>query len=111
MLERADDEPDLVFGHHVPVELVGVVVQVVVEFGIAPGAGAAVSAGDEPPRLALQGRPLLGDPGPDAVDVEADVHAVGHGLLVAVLHHEVVVEEADRLLVGVAVSPIRKASK
>ena len=97
LLERADHEPDLVFGDHVPVELVGGVGQVVVEFGVALGAGAAVPMGDEPARLALQGRPLLGDPGPDAVDVEADVHAIGHGLLVAVFHHEVAVEEADGL--------------
>ena len=53
--------------------------------------------GDEPPRLPLQGRPLLGDPGPDAVDIEADVHAIGHRLLVGVFLHEVVVEEADGL--------------
>ena len=36
----------------------------------------------------------------DAVDIVVDVHAVGDGLLVAVLHHEVLVEEADGLLGG-----------
>ena len=36
--------------------------------------------------------------GPDPVHVEVDVHAVGDGLLVAVLHDQVLVEEAERLL-------------
>ncbi len=38
--------------------------------------------------------------GADAVDVVADIDAVGHGLLVAVLHDEVLVEEAEGLLGG-----------
>ena len=42
---------------------------------------------------------LLGDLGADPVDVEVDVDLVGDGLLVAVLHHEVLVEEPERLLV------------
>ena len=36
--------------------------------------------------------------GADAVDVEVDVDAIGHRLLVAVLHHQVLVEEAEGLL-------------
>ena len=36
----------------------------------------------------------------NAVDVVADVDAVGDGALVAVFHHEVLVEEADGLLDG-----------
>ena len=42
--------------------------------------------------------PCLGDLGADAVDVEVDVDAVGHGLLVGVFHHQVLVEEAEGLL-------------
>ena len=96
--EGADHQPDLVLGDDVPIELVGGVSQVVVELGVPLRAGPAVAVGDEPARLALQGRPLLGDLGTDAVHVEADVYAVGHGLLVTVLHDEVVVEEPDGLL-------------
>ena len=44
--------------------------------------------------------PLLCDLGADAVDVEVHVHAIGHGLVVAVLHDEVLVEEADGLAGG-----------
>ena len=44
-------------------------------------------------------RALLGDLGADAVDVEVDVDLVGDRLLVPVLHHEVLVEEPERLLV------------
>ena len=77
--------------------LLGIDSQVVIELSVALGAGAAVTTGDEPPRLPLQGCHLLGDAGPDAVDIEANVHAIRHRLLVAVFHHEVVVEEADGL--------------
>jgi hypothetical protein len=36
----------------------------------------------------------------DAVHVVVDVHAIGHGLLVAVFHDQVLVEEAEGLLAG-----------
>ena len=39
--EGADHQPDLVLGHHVPVELVGRVGQVVVEFLVASSSGCA----------------------------------------------------------------------
>ena len=44
--------------------------------------------------------PACGDLGADAVDVVVDVDAVGHGLLVVVFHHQVLVEEAEGLLGG-----------
>ena len=44
--------------------------------------------------------PCFGDPRADAVDVEVHVHAVGDGLVVAVLHDQVLVEEADGLAGG-----------
>ena len=47
--------------------------------------------------VGLDGGALLGDPGSDAVDVEVHVHAVGNRLVVAVLHHKVLVEEPDGL--------------
>src|SRR6266446_9104143 len=43
---------------------------------------------------------MLGDVGADFVDVEAHVYAIGYGLLVVVLHYEVLVEEAEGLLGG-----------
>ena len=44
--------------------------------------------------------PPCGDLGLDAIDVVVDVDAVGHGLLVGVFHHQVLVEEAEGLLDG-----------
>ena len=41
---------------------------------------------------------LLGDLRFDAVDVVADIHAIGDGALVVVFRDEVLVEEADGLL-------------
>ena len=51
-------------------------------------------------RLGDDGGALLGDAGADAVDIEVHVDAVGHGLVVAVLHDEVLIEEADGLAGG-----------
>ena len=98
-LEGFDDGADLVRGDHVAVELVGIVGEVVVELF--------------PSHLARVWRSRLshveagvylgascGDGGADAVHVVVDVDAVGHGLLVAVFHDEVLIEEAEGLLVG-----------
>ena len=54
---------------------------------------------------------LLGDLGVDAVDLVADIHAIGDGPLVVVFRDEVLVEEPRVCLEGVAVRPMRKASK
>ena len=67
--------------------------------------------GHEQPGSFSSVAPCSRDPGPDAVDVEADVHAVGDGLLMAVFHDEVLLKKPMVCFVGVAVSPIRKASK
>src|SRR5579859_8303161 len=40
---------------------------------------------------------LLGDAGADAVDVEVHIDAIGDGLLMAVFHDQVLVEEPERL--------------
>ena len=96
--EGAHERADLVHGHHVAVELVGVVGEVFVELLPAHLAGELVAqvhvvAGFD---LAAGFAHL----GADAVDVVVDVDAVGHGLLVAVLHDQVLVEEAEGLLAG-----------
>ena len=79
----------------------GVVGEVLVE---APPSAPRGCGGRGTPRIArslgLDRRALLGDPRADPVDLEVDVHAVGDGLLVAVLHDEVLVEEAERVLRG-----------
>ena len=54
---------------------------------------------------------LLGDLRADAVDIRVDVYAVGDRLFVGVLHHQVLLEEPKVCADGVAVRPIRKASK
>src|ERR1039458_9637307 len=41
---------------------------------------------------------MLADQRADAVDLEADVHTVGDGLFVAVLHNQILIEEAESLL-------------
>src|SRR6266542_5364987 len=52
------------------------------------------------PFASVNRRASLGDARADAVDVEVNVDAVGDGLFVAVLHDEVLVEEAERLFPG-----------
>jgi hypothetical protein len=61
--------------------------------------------------LGLELAALLGDRGLDQVDLVADVDAIGHGLFVAVVADHVFLEEAVGAVVGVAVRPIRLASK
>ncbi len=75
----------------------GGVGEVLVELLPARPAGLALAElGDD---AGVDRRALLGDRGADAVDVEGDVDLVGDRLLVPVLHHEVLVEEPERLLV------------
>ena len=96
--EGADDGADLVHRDDVAVELLGLVGEVLVELLPADLAGLPVALVDV--ETGVDRRAALGDLGADAVDVEVDVHAVGHGLVVVVLHHQVLVEEAKRLLRG-----------
>ena len=75
----------------------GAVREVLVEQLPAGATGGAIA---EPrPHPGVDRAPALGDLRLDAVDVEVDVDPVHDGLLVAVLHDEVLVEEAERLLV------------
>ncbi|KYC51212.1 MAG: hypothetical protein AMQ22_01348 [Candidatus Methanofastidiosum methylothiophilum] len=96
--ERADDGADLVRGDDRAVELLPGVNQVVVEQLPAGPAGELVAAVYV--EAGLDPAALFGDAGPDAVDVVADVDAVGDRPLVAVFHHQVLVEEAEGLLRG-----------
>jgi hypothetical protein len=41
---------------------------------------------------------VLTDQRPDAEDLKADIDAIRHGLLVGVLRHEILLEEAQRVL-------------
>ena len=83
---------------NIAVEFVGGVGEILAEFLQALGAGELVAlvhinAG----RVRDNGRAALGDAGADAVHVEVHVDAVGDGLVVAVLHDEVLIKEADGL--------------
>ena len=64
-----------------------------------PARAARLAVAELRPQAGVDRRAVLGDLGADAVDVEVDVDAVDDRLLVAVLHDEVLVEEAERLLV------------
>ena len=90
------DRADLVLGHDRAVEVLGLVVEVLVE--LLQPLGSRLAVAELRHEAGFDRRALLGDLGPDPVHVEVDVHAVGDGLLVAVLHHEVLVEEPERLL-------------
>src|SRR6266849_8764185 len=94
-LEGFDDGADLVFGNNVAVELAGAIVEVFVETFPADFAGLAVAFVDV--QAGFNCRAVFGDVGADFVDVETDVHAIGDGLLVVVLHYKILVEEAEGL--------------
>ena len=97
LLEGFDNGADLVRGDHVAVELLGIVGKVVAELFPSGGAGLAVAL------LHIEACVHLGagcgDGGADAVHVVVDIDAVGHGLLVVVFHDEVLVKEAEGLLI------------
>ena len=76
----------------------GVVGEVLVDGFEAFAAGLTVAERGDVALAAFDGRAGLGDRGADAEHVEVDVDAVGDGLREAVLHHEVLVEEPERLL-------------
>ena len=83
---------------HPAVELGGVVADVGIGLLKADATGLPVAElGHEPGGDGAAG---LGDLGADAEHVEVHVHPVGHGLGVAVLHHQVLVEEGDGLDAG-----------
>ncbi len=74
----------------------GVIGEVFVELLPADFAGVAVAFIDV--ETFFDAAALLGDLRVDAVNVVADVHAVGDGVLVAVFDDEVLIKEADGLL-------------
>ena len=88
--ELADDGADLALGHDVAVEFVGRVGQVSSSIS---SRSARVSlwrlSTYTPVGSATMVAPSFGDPGADAINVEVHVDAVGDGLVVAVLHDEV----------------------
>ena len=93
-----NDGADLIRGDDVAVELVGFVFELFVQLLPAHGAGRPVALVHEVAGIDLGA--AFGDLGLDAVDVVVDVDAVGHRLLVAVFHHQVLIEKAEGLLVG-----------
>ena len=94
--EGLDDGADLVLRHHVPVQLTGRIGKILVQFFRPPRClGFAVAPVDMLTRF--DAGPVLGDLRADAVDIRVDVYAIGHRLLVGVLHHEVLLEESEGL--------------
>jgi hypothetical protein len=89
---------DLVGRLHGAVQLFGLVFKVVVQLPGGLAAGGFVLR-FQPVAFVDLGA-LLAHLGADAVHVVVDVHAIGHGLGVAVFHDQVLVEEAKGLLVG-----------
>ena len=87
---------DLVLGDHVAVELVGIVLEVVVELLPALLARLAVALVDVEAGVDLGA--LRGDLGLDAINVVVDVDAVGDRPFVVVLHHQILIEKAEGLL-------------
>ena len=95
--EGARDEPDLVRGDHVAVELVRRVGEVGFKLRVRRPAGSPVAPGHVLPGRRQYGSALLGDLRPDAVDVVADVDPVRHRLRVRIVLNDVIAEEPDGL--------------
>ena len=95
--EGAHHGADLVRRDHVAVELLCLIFEVFIEFLPALFAGLAVLLFDVV--AGLDPGAAFGDLRLDAVDVVVDVDAIGHGAFVRVLHHQVLIEEAEGLLV------------
>ena len=84
---------DLVGHDDGAVEVGGRVIEIVGEDGLARGAGRLAAVIDEEAFVHLAAG--LGDLGFDAIDVVADVHAIGDGALVVVFGDAVLVEVGD----------------
>ena len=93
--EGLDYGEDLVYGHNVPVKLVGRIGEVFIKLLPPHIPRAPVPAINV--MLRFDGGTFLGDLGADAVDVGIHVDAIGHRLLVGVLHHQVLLEEPEGL--------------
>ena len=87
----------MILRHHVPIELVGSVRQVVIELFVLLALGAAVPVRHEDSRLTSEHGPVLGDLRFDAIHVVTDVDAIDHGLLVGVVLDQIASEESDGL--------------
>jgi hypothetical protein len=91
--EGLHDGANLVLGDDGTVQVFGAVEQVGVELFQALGAGLAAALADI--ETGVYQRALVGDAGVYLVDVVRNVDPIGDGLLVGVLHHQVLIEEAD----------------
>jgi hypothetical protein len=96
--ERADDGSDLVLGHDAAIERCRVVRDVVVRKLPAHAPRLPVAVAHRRAHFRFDRRALGADARADLVDLEVHVHAIGHRLLVAVLHDQVLVEKPERVL-------------
>ena len=93
-----DDRADLVLGDDLSIKGSGVVGEILVDGFEAFLPGLAVAERGDVTLAAFDGRARLGDRRGEPEHVEVDVHAIGDRLREAVLHHQVLVEEPERLL-------------
>ena len=97
VLEGLYDQTNLVFGNNVPVELRPGIAQVVIELLVLLTFGAPVPHWHEDTRLFGELCPIFGNLSFDAVDIVADVHAIGDGLFVSIFLDQIAVKESDGL--------------
>ncbi len=98
--DRPDDGADLVLGHDLAVEIALVVGDVLIDRLQPLFSRFSVAELGDIPRCCLNRGPALGDGRRQAEHVEVDVDPIGDRLRKPVLHHQVLVEEAKRLLAG-----------
>ncbi len=96
--DRPDDGADLVLGNDLAVKVALVVDDVLIDRLQPLLACFSIAKLGDVPRSGLNGGAALGDGRRQAEHVEVDVDPVGDGLGEPVLHHQVLVEEAKRLL-------------
>ena len=96
--ELAQHGADLAHGHYVPVHLVGRVGEVVrQQLQAFPPCQLVALLHIHSARRRRDSGTFRRDAGSDAVHIEVHVHAIHHGILMAVLHHQILVEKAERL--------------
>ena len=96
LLESLENRADLRRNHHGTVNLGGRIAEILVE--PLPASLTRLLAAFVHVKAFFDLPPFFGDLRFDPIDIVPDIHSIGHGALVVVFHHEVLVEKADGLL-------------